>query len=201
MQYFKLFNCYLKHIFLLSQASHRCLKHALQKGLVSFLTSSLATGDFTALKTFSKQIWTCSEPSSSTHKPCQACWPTCTTVLMTQPQLLDPSWPVSNQLRRGRSPAQMAVSQATETQPGQALPVSPCPHPKFPRGLSLTKKKAAFNNVQPIVYDFNVIKQVALFVSWCQHSFMSDSGKPASMDPLLEEKGTQLLLQEEAYMV
>lgn len=30
---------------------------------------------------------------------------------------------------------------------------------------------------------------------------MSDSGKPASMDPLLEEKGTQLLLQEEAYMV
>lgn len=102
---------------------------------------NLATGAFTALKTFSKQIWTCSEPSSSAHKPCQACWPTCTTVLMTQPQLLDPSWPVSNQLKRGRSPAQMALSQATETQPGQALPVSPCPHPRFPWGLSLLRKK------------------------------------------------------------
>lgn len=117
-----------------------------------------AMGDFTPLKAFSKQIWTCSEPSSSTHKSCQACWPACTVVVTTKPWLLDPSWPVSNQPRMGRNPAQVALSQAIETQPGQALPVSLCSQPRFPWGLSLLRKKDAFNNVQPIFYNFNVLK-------------------------------------------
>lgn len=62
-------------------------------------------------------------------------------VLMTQPQLLDPSWLAPGQLRMGSSRVQVGLQKVTETQPGQAALLSPCPRPGFPQGLSSPRKK------------------------------------------------------------
>lgn len=215
--------------FVLSQASRRCLKHALQKGLPCFPTvaapactiqgytyylcsSKLSHRRFHRVKAFCKQIWTCSDPSSSINKSCQACWPAHSIVLMTQPQLLDPSWLASGQLRMGSSHAQVAQQKATQRHSQGRQFRCPCPsvtQPVVPSGL-FTKKKDAFNNVQPIFYKFNVVKVICTSYLYIRlHSlslyflcqFVQDSRKPASIDPFLMEKGTKLLWQEKAYMI
>lgn len=181
---------YLKSIFVLSQVSHRCLQHALQRGLVFFPTPfavsqhllvlsegspttcaprNRPTGDFTALKAFSKQIWTCSEPSSSIHKSCQACWPTCTMVLMTAPAsgsklaCIQPA-------QDGKEPCSDGPVTTGHRHTARASTSSvPMPPPKVPPGPIFTKKRDAFNNVQPSFYSFNVVKVILarIYTSGC----------------------------------
>lgn len=215
--------------FVLSQASRRCLKHALQEGLPCFPTvaapactirgytyylcsSKLSHVRFRRVKVFRKQIWTCSDPYSIINKSCQACWPAPNIVLMTQPQLLDPGWLASGQLWMGSSHAQVAQQKATQrhSQGRQfRCPCASATQPAVPSGL-FTKKKDAFNNVQPIFYKFNVVKvSCTSYLSIRLHSlslyslrqFVPDSRKPASIDPFLTEKGTKLLRQAEAYAI
>lgn len=88
-------------------------------------------------------------------------------------------------------------------------PCASATQPAVPTGL-FTKKKDAFNNVQPIFYKFNVVKVICtsyLYIrvhslSLCSlRQFVQDSRKPGSIDPFLMEKGTKLLRQEEAYAI
>lgn len=127
-----------------------------------------ATGDFTA---FCKQIWTCSDPSSSINKSCQACTRYCADD--TAPAF-GSKLACTRPAQDGKQPSAGGPAKGHGDTAGAGSSAVPVPPPGVPSGLVFTKKKDTFNSVQPIFYNFNVTKVICTSYLYIRlHSFVS----------------------------